>query len=624
MMGFESGKSGRTRHGASLVEVMVVLVVLLIGVFAVIRVFPVGFTFLRTGGNRTLASRLAQGAIEQIKADAANLPDSVTYSYYGPSGPLTVVNEDPDDLSVRGDGNPYFSDVNKNRYIRGEAVKIGMPSPGDFGSGFPYMVKFGPIYMDPAFGNPNTAPTGSSFFLNVYSAPLISADSRVDSSGGTLNPFLLRGALRSPRYYALDPGTGGGGAYLLVSPIDDDRVFRVRYLVLVNDGDGDATPDVRAEEEEIAVPANSFGWVALTRVATSESVAPGSEVVTRSFRRIPAGDAWSEDDPYEYKLVSANIASAPSATSVANLGQLAFNPAGASYTEDGAPGNRNFVAYVDYAVLDWHILRDDREVPSVFADNAGAVPLRLTLTRLKRNGDSNADNTLYDGLFPSGDTDPASNYDIRVVRLDNGQVLVQGDYDLRQGADAGADYWVRDGRDGTWDAGTIYINTNRVPKGTPVRALYKADGDWAVALQKASSLYRAWQASQVGRPPFDSNDGATQFGDPTRFGIEGSRLYFSRSELNKSVTVRIEAVDGGGQRRRLAPIQVSIDTADGDHAYVDMARYLPTGFQRWRVVDGVANGVSVKVRVIWKDRTNDNAPWQIQDLDSYITQGAVQ
>jgi len=611
------------RRAASLIEVMVVLVVLLIGVFAVIQVFPAGLTFLRTSGNRIIATRLAQAVSEQLKADEANIPDSVEYGFVDSGSVSTVVGTDPDDLSQRPDGNPYYSDVNKWRRIRGEAVTVGMPVPGDFGSGFPYMVKFGPIYLDPAYGNPSTVPDGHEMYLSVVSAPLIAADSGADSESGSLNPYRYRGALRSSRHYVLDPGTGGGGAYLLVLPSSRERTFRVRCLVASADAPDGTVGGVRAVEELVVVPASTFQWIALPSVGSGESVVPGSDIVTRAFRRLPASDNWTSDDPYEYKLVSANIAAAPGGTSFANLGQIAFHPSGATHVEESNTASRGFVAYVDYYVLDWHILRDDREVPAVSPDAAGAVPIRLTLSRLKRNGDANSDNTLYDGLFPSADTDPASNYDLRVVRMDTGAVLTQGDYDLRDGADAGADYWARDGRDGTWDTGTLYVNSSRLPVGTPLRVLYKADGDWAVSVQKASSVYRSWVASQSGRPPADRTDAGLVFGDPSRFGIEGSRIYFWRSEINKSVVIRLETFDSAGEASRQAPLQVTIDRTDGDHAYVDIARLLPAGTVRYRVFGGEIRGVSTKVRVTWKDRPDDRAPWQVQDLDTYLSAGGL-
>ncbi len=613
--------SRSTRRATSLVEVLVVLVVLLIGVFAVIRVFPVGLTFLRTSGNRIIATRFAQAMIEQLKSDESNLADSVEYGFVESTGPVTVVGTDPDDLSVRSDGNPYFSDVNKWRRIRGEAVRIGMPTPGAFGSGFQYMVKFGPIYIDPASGDPTSVPAGHDTYLSVVSAPLVPGDTNADSESGSVNPYRFRGALRSARHYVLDPGNGGGGSYLLVLPSSRERTFRVRCLVAEGDANDGSPGAVRAVEESVVVPANSYQWIPIASVTGGEVVVPGSDLVTRAFRRLAAGDNWTPDDPYEFKLVSANIAASPGSTSVANLGQLAFHPAGATQPDEVSPTRQGFTAYVDYYVLDWHILRDDREVPAVTADAAGAVPVKLTLGKIKRNGDANPDNTLYDGLFPSGDTDPSSNFDLRLIRLDTGQILAQGDYDLRNDTDSGADYWVRDGRDGTWDTGTLYMNSNRLRPGTPVRILYKGDGEWAVSVQKASSVYRAWIATQAGRPPSDGSNLGLVFGDPSRFGLEGTRIYFWRSEINKSVVVRLETVDNSGERTRLAPIQISIDKTDGDHAYADLARFLPAGTVRFRVVGGEVRGVSAKVRVTWKDRVDDRAPWQVQDLDTYLSVG---
>lgn len=612
------------KRAASLVEVMVVLVVILIGVFAIIRVFPLGLGYLGTASRRTIAVRLGQGMMEQVKSDSENLPDAVTYTYWDNGAPVTVVSEDPDDLTNRADGNPYFSDVNKTRFIQGEAIKVGLPTPGNYASGYFHNVKFGPIYMDPQFGDPDVAPAGVNPYLSVYSGALDARNSQADSTNGQRSPLAYRGALRSARSYVLDPGTDGGGAYMLVLPSSLDRYFKVEYLVLVDDGSDDSGLNVRLETEQLLVPANAFAWVKLQNVAPNESISSGSDIVTRTFRRLPAGTTWSADDPYEYKLASANISGAPGSTSYANLGQLAFNPAGANFTEDVAVGPRAFVAYVDYAVLDWHIIRDDRDVPSSLPDVAGAVPVRLSLAKLKRIGDTNPDNTFYDGLFPPADTDPTANFDIRVIRLDTGVVLTQGEHDLRSTTDANADYWVRDGKGGTWDAGLVYLNVNRVQPGTPIRILYKADGEWAVALQKAVATYRAWNQSQLGRPPLSGTDGNVQFGDPTRFGIEGTRLYFARSEVNKAVTVRLELVDAAGQHTRTAPLQVPISNTDGDYATADLSRFIPAGVSDWRIVDGAVKGVSVKVRVIWKDRTIDSAPWQIQDMDSYVTQGVVQ
>jgi type II secretory pathway pseudopilin PulG len=167
----------RKRQATSLVEVLVVLVILLIGVFAVIRVFPLGFQFLQASESKTKSIRLAHNEMERLKNDAANLPDAIRYAHYDANGVHFIADEDSDNL-IGAAGNPYFQDVNKFRYVQNEPVKIGLPTPGVFGSGFVYMMKFGPVYLDATVGNPDNAPTTLdalkyySYFLNVKSAPL--------------------------------------------------------------------------------------------------------------------------------------------------------------------------------------------------------------------------------------------------------------------------------------------------------------------------------------------------------------------------------------------------------------------------------------------------------------------
>ena len=115
-----------------------------------------------------------------------------------------VVDVDPDDLT--GDvSSPYYSDVNQFRFIKGEPVKIGLPTPSAFiaGGGFMYLLKLGPAYMDGTVGNPANAPTTQAeldyynLFLSVNSAPLNITEA--GSGGGSVNPTFYRGYLRTPQ-----------------------------------------------------------------------------------------------------------------------------------------------------------------------------------------------------------------------------------------------------------------------------------------------------------------------------------------------------------------------------------------------------------------------------------------
>jgi hypothetical protein len=145
--------------------------------------------------------------------------------------------------------------------------------------------------------------------------------------------------------------------------------------------------------------------------------------------------------------------------------------------------------------------------------------------------------------------------------------------------------------------------------------------------------------------------GFDSFGRPFAAG-ENTRLYFNRSDLNKSVIAAFDYIrnddrSGGVDTRvRTQPVLLTINRADGDYAYVDLAeeqhkvipptsarsdrRYAMAGlkdFNSWGVAGNIT-GASVKVRVIYRD-TGTRAPrdleemarqWRIQDVDTFVSQ----
>jgi hypothetical protein len=659
----------QNRRATSLVEVLVVLVILLIGVFAVIRVFPLGFTFLRNSESRLRSTRLAHGLIEKIQSEAANLPDAVTYSYFNWNGSRFVrqfiMDEDPDDLSS-DPSNPYYNDINKFRYIVGEPVKIGLPTPLAATTGSVYMLKLGPIYMDDLVGNPEQAPGNNlvdrnyfNMFLAVNSAPL-----NVSSGSHRVDPAFYRTRLAGPQNCLVDENEdNNGGAWILFYPSTstNERVFRVRYTRVVNDHDDTTVDPVVAMDESITVLPGEYVWKPITQVGADDSILAGSVVVTREFARLPLSGTWSADDPYEYKLLTPNLTPSGSAVAGApraNPGIIVFNPAGARHGRGQDP----FKAYVDYAVLDWHIIHDDRDVPAVSAGSDGEVPVRTTLTRLKSLDYVNPDNTFYEGIFPAGDINPNNNTDIMVIRLDTGAVLNAaqngrpGDYGLLKApataaAQRALDYWINsDPKTGGYANGVIYVNSNTVPVGTPIRILYKAEGEWGVALTKPVATYRETSATWVGTwanisldPADPLQDRFMSTGMPDQYwrattagGI--AELYFARTELNKSVVVTLQARSSAtGSWRRSSPLQIAINTPNqvsvGSNnnvnvASVDIGKYLRhLGWDgdpaNWNVAGGTIKGATAKSRVIWKDALDRNAPWRIQDLDTYLTQATL-
>jgi hypothetical protein len=635
----------RRRGGASLVEVLVVLVILLLGVFAVIRVWPIGFGTLRASERRLRADRLNRNTLDQVAgADAASLPEAIEFSFYTGTGKQTITGAeaDPDNLGVYL-GEPanklYFSDVNKFRYVKNEPVKVppptnvsGVNTYGANGRGSIYLVKFGPIYMSRTVGTPDNAPASDpdqalyDSYLRVTSEPLSRLGSP-DSANGTNGGNFLGRFRRNGGGYFIDYGGDGGGAWILFPPADRERKYVVTYSYEDTSGAGTVKEQ---PETVITVPAATFPvWQQLPLPATlgeDDGIVPGSEEVKLNFQRLPASAAFDPGDPYQFKLISENV------SDFANFGVVAFNPAGANYSERTPYGQRAFGALLSYAVLDWHILKDDREVPAGVQDATAGVPIaqiRTTLPNIRPKDDdllpdevTDPAKTKYEGLYPGANpADPKASADIQAFNLSSptGDPLVIGDYSDRGTTAANADIWVnREGRNGTYPTGILYVNTARVPAGSRLRVLYKVQGNWAVAVQKAVTTYdmaRDTDGVPNNLPAADTTGS---------FGIDGTRLIFHRSELNKSVVGALEYALPSGEVKRLSPQQFTIDTAEGDYATVDVRRFIPAAdlaapLSGLRLVNNEVRGASLRTRVVYKDNTTATNPWRVQDLETFVT-----
>ena len=93
----------------------------------------------------------------------------------------------------------------------------------------------------------------------------------------------------------------------------------------------------------------------------------------------------------------------PTLTTV-SLGTIAFNPRLA--------GQQVSISYLAY---DWHIIHEDQDVP----DTPG-TPIRLTLNHMKRVGDVQSDQTIYNGIFRSSDASVP--YDVVLMDTDTGDM----------------------------------------------------------------------------------------------------------------------------------------------------------------------------------------------------------
>ncbi len=69
-------------RGFTLIEVLVALVVLMIGVYAMLRIFPPGFTAIELSQQRTAAAQLAEAELARWKLHPESLPDAIIATDY--------------------------------------------------------------------------------------------------------------------------------------------------------------------------------------------------------------------------------------------------------------------------------------------------------------------------------------------------------------------------------------------------------------------------------------------------------------------------------------------------------------------------------------------------------------
>jgi len=596
-------KRTKTESGISLVEVLVVIVLLLVGIFSVIRVFPPGFLINQRSDNATRAARLATQEVNRLQVASANLPDAIV--------PITVVNNSgtyqfkvdfgatPDDLSEvppeaigQFPWSHYWSDVNKVRRIIGETVRIPLPSPTAAGRGSIYMLSQGP-YMAVNWD-------GRSDGLFIQGAAL----SRITGHDVNESPSTF---LFSPFSYAIDYN----GRQVAFYPVGYDRQFLLTFGYY-NSGTGQVETII---DQAVTVPANTNTWLPFP-VPGNAQIIPDSDTVGRKFVAVTAG-SFSQD-PYEYYVDSPTVAG------LGNFGVIVFNPLGRDYTEQTNIGPRPLSARIDYDVLDWHVLKEDRSIPA-------APPFRvaLSLKDLKKIGDTEINQENYEGLLYG--VPKASNIgDMVVYNVATGQVVPQLD------PGTGVQNYSVGHKDGVVDFSDAFGNSNR---SGVFRFFYRANGDWALSVQKAASRFRK-------RPDilFSSWD-EFYLGTGSAGQGQATRIYFPLSEAGKTISIRELYYSNGTIPVKLANASFQINSnralfenIDGvtltwvdirtDHPDAVSWDYSSTG----QAVAGV-QGISMKVRVVWG--LGGNVPfdaggnavsrrWQKIDKDTILTRTVAQ
>ncbi|OYT72043.1 MAG: hypothetical protein CFK48_03480 [Armatimonadetes bacterium CP1_7O] len=574
---------GRKQRGASLVEVLVVIGILAIGILAFIRLYPSGFLALKRSGQSEAAARLAQQEMERLKSRAENLPRLIApISYdFSTGDPVLFIdpNIDPNDLGTQPNlpaefPKEYASGVNRFRRISGERVNLGLPGPtlgsrNQLTEGIVYTTLFAPI------AQPIDSDDLPEDYLAVTSAPM--------------RRLVLDSDYQRPNIRIYEYGIDYSAGKVLLRPL---RYSPIRYLVeyaVVY-----VAPSGRIEtaflSETITLnptdPATPTPvWVNLPVPSGALGIAPFSDTVARMFEPLPLNAPWSEESPYQYKVLNPLT------------GTILISPKASGFYERYWRGVRPLEAYVSYFVHDWSIMREEFTVP-----NSGRI--RLAFSDLKQVGDLLDDQTTYQGLGlgRAANNQPLQADLILVDLLTGRAAYFQQGRQLYNELAPNLQAQSLPNLNATIDYATGNIQVdNPAMRGRKVRVFYKVHENWTISVQKAADRYVLVpdpRGLTVDTCWYDYE--AAYNGDTSD---RARRLYFSRSEAGKTVLLReYWYVDTNGRTRRGTNGVFKIsDIPEGNWAYIDLRDVHPNAV-RWdpsitgQAIRGI-QGLSVKVRV---------------------------
>lgn len=570
--------SHKKTAGTSLIEILVVIVVFLIGILAVVNIFPRGFQVLRDTRNLAMATQLVRGESERLKARLGQLPEMilpVSYSFTGTSINITVdqgrtsnnLGPNADALAIDPNTNtphfylagadlgywPYLTGANVMRRIVGEGGPVPAPRPVGNQLGGLMILQFAPIVYNATYPE----------LFQVYGNDLI-------RRGGV--PLDLNNVRRYFEYYVDESDQPSASIYLPRYSIDVQ--YRLAMSAWVTTGGTTRSEDLI---DKIIPVAAGTGYlkVDLASLFGGGSTFQGAEYdsirVARTFRQIAT---FSSNDPYEYKLLDPN------------LGLILFNPAGYNYYEPRGRSRVPLTARVSYDVYDWRILREEFRVPDIQLPQQ-----RLPVAPLEVAGE------IGDDGYPAADfalNEPAPFNDVSnflVLDMDTGGIVMERSDTLKDGPDPlrlihvnrlnGVIFFMdrdRDPSNGLQGEILMPGATAATPvdlSGRAVRVLYQAKYEWAVQVMKAPSQYYV----TYGLP------GVAQYyvgGSNPNVGGGATRIYFPRIDLGKKVSIgEIWYLDSGGNQHLLPSIEFVIRDTPPDPLgpYIDITSIAPDAVQ---------------------------------------------
>lgn len=587
------------RSGTSLIEVLVTFVVFLIGIVSVLRLFPGGFLSMRHTENATLANRLAQTEIERWEGKIENLPSGILPWGKLPTDTTYRILTDIDPTNLEDPippGGYYFSDVNKFRRIESESTVIPVPSSANWNAGSIYVLGFSPIAYDA--NDPKS--------VVIYGGEL---------RRRPLPRNLDELQLKQYSEYAIDYS----GALLYLKPLPlKDRWFQITYsyweetsgMVLYPavgvhvyvPAATDPEMDKGYEVIQIPPPGGPFG-------SGFNGIDEGSDSLHREFDELQASGSWSLIDPYEFK-VTDTIG-----------GVIAFNPLGYRFEEFTVRGKELLTAHIDYNVLDWHIIREERKLPDVF-HSAADQDVKLTLRFIKKSGETmEADGTTYGGLAP----DFGLTHDVLAMDVETGTVYTQD-----QVGPSGNPVFVVNYKDGIvrFDPAFVdeYLNdpTKTSPfQGKTFRIYYRAEGDWGLQVFKAYDVYRRSYSYTL-----PLNHRQYYLDDYLDAGGHKIYIYFPHCYAGCAVAVDYSYRLNSNDPDRFITgesYRISDDTGTSGFCYIDLLAKLHEVHGEDAKIEfrNIAKvyGVSIGARVIWHEtgRRLQVGAWRKASLQTYLT-----
>jgi type II secretory pathway pseudopilin PulG len=598
-----------SRRGTSLIELLVVIVIFLIGILAVIQIFPKGLQIIDATRNTSMMNALARAELDRLRGRVDQLPEQIIPVIYSVSGSVVSVSADAnrnvDDISpysnrLDQNGNlldtignslgnwQYLSGANNVRRVIGEGGAVPAPRPVGTQFGGLMVLQFAPIVFNPSFQG----------LFTVYGNDLVRRD-------GTPPNF---GRVRDWEYYVEDADDAAATIYLY-NPTPNPIEFRIAMSAWITNGPNNYRREV-VDGPSIVVPAGaSYQGFPLANFAGTMAMGEsfnGAEFdsikVQRLFQRVPNATAFT-GDPYEYKLMDET------------LGLVLFNRTGFNYTIPRQNGRRvPLTARVNYDVYDWRILREEFRVAATYP-----AEQKMALQNLMHLNKTMADGRRFAGLnvTVSDGAGGTENRDFLMLDLQSGGIVarqsLQVDYSRGIVTMIDSDSNPTNGV----QIGVVYPGNNAATTvnavGRPMRVLYMASGEWSVQVTKAASSYRG----EFNRPGYGQYyaGGSRQafFGAPLVPGESTTRIYFPPMDAGKKVTVGQIWYDTATSTEPLLlqnqDFLITNSPADQTVGlpYIDLRTYDPDAvsinYARYGVGVRGVKGASVRVRVLWNPTT---------------------